>query len=142
MNTINTRKADIIKTCKYHYKHDTLGTVEILRRVVAVHNGVALEYMNDSVLFHVLLADTVDLVLRTPADASKLLNGYLSSADFDAFNKRMTGDRDAKNVGSTALLMLEYIGMVTWIAPELLEGGTLPPNCPIVEQAVILPENY
>lgn len=141
MQTINRREDDLFKVCKYHYKHPTLSTKEILRKVIALHNGVNVGHVTDADLFAILLGDTAKLTLPDTDTAVRMLNEYLRSVNFNLYSKRMNGEWDAKPVGSTDELLTTYIGFVTMTEGSRFLNG-LPENCPVVEEFIILPEDY
>jgi hypothetical protein len=136
-NPTNSRRDDIIKAAKYHYKLPDASAMGILRRVVTFHNGNSLISLKNSDLLSIIMHDTVDIVLKNTSDASWFLSRCISSYNMNAFSAAMNGSGNASGNDAMDLLLTEYVGMLTMTLVK--DCGSLPENCPLVEAFVLNP---
>lgn len=137
INPTNSRRDDIIKAAKYHYKAADVSALGILRRVVAFHNGISHITLRNADLLSIIIHDTVDIVIKNTSDALSMLSGCISSYNMNQFMAAMNGSGTAANNDAMEVLLTEYVGRLTMTLNK--DCGSLPENCPHVEKFVLNP---
>lgn len=131
----NSRREDIIKAAKYHYRTGDLSTIGILRRVVAFHNGVPLTSLRNSDLLLVMVNDTGDEVFTNANRMKDFMNRCASSYSMNIFSSRMDGLDSTPQNDAMALLLTEYASRITHLLVTDL-ATPLPENCPNMKEFI------
>lgn len=139
MSLKNSRAHDIIKAVKYHYNpkgspkgSPNMSTLDQVRCVIAAHNGVKAEFLNDADLFLVMLNDTQQHVFAQASDGWKLMGSML---DNYKMNKFFGGDVQVGHPNDGLLLMIfAYMEKLRYTLND--DIGELPHNCFTIEDYI------
>ena len=127
MNTTNTRREDILKTAKYHYKVDGLDTVEVMRRVIAHHNGVTVERLNDYTILTVMMHDLNNEVMKEPRALKQFINNMWDDVWWSCM-------LDPETPTIIRTMLLSYLHLVTMLERKYINNESLPDNCPAIQK--------
>lgn len=127
----NTRREDILKAAKYHYKVDDEDTVEVLRHVIAFHNGVELKHINDDAILKIMMNDCGEEVKNDPRFFDRFIEGmYMNGI-------RWAGWFNEPTPSVLRTMLLSYLSLVTLLERKYINNESLPDNCPVVEQLLL-----
>lgn len=125
----NTRREDILKAAKYHYKHERKDVVEVLRAVISAHNGIPIEDMNDKVILYVLMHEVHDEVNKDTRSFQIFMDDFIRAIWWN--DVKLTSERS-----NLRMVLDTYLSRVTLLHKQFLKDQSLPDNCPVMEQFI------